>query len=248
MPRMTVKGTAPTITLYGLPASHPSAAVGRALELKGLAYRRRDRLPVVHKLQHRVLFGQGSAPAVRIGSRRLIGTMEILGALDALRPDPPMFPSGEGALRVVEAARWADVELQGVARRLAWVAMVACPESVASVLQGSELLLPTKLAFALSRPVILIGARLNRATEEHVREDLVALPGMLDWADQLLDDGVVNAEAPNAATLQITASVAVLGCLEDVRPMLANRPIAELASAHFPDYTGYLPAGCVPTA
>lgn len=232
------------IRLYGLPASHPSAAVERALQLKRLDYQRRDRLPVLHRLQHRILFGQGSAPAARIGRRRVVGTMEIMGALDALCPDPPMFPSGNDAGRVIAAARWADAELQAVARRLAWVAMVARPGTVASVVEGSRLVLPKRLVARTSRPAILLGARLNGATEERARRDLDALAGLLDEADRLLADGILA--EPNAATLQVAACVALLERLADVRELVAGRAIADVANAHFPVYPGWFPRGSLP--
>jgi glutathione S-transferase len=238
----------PQIVLYGLPGSHPSAAVERALELKRLAFRRRDRLPVLHRLQHRILFGQGTAPAIRIDSRRLVGTLEIMGALDALRADPAMFPSDERAARVIEAARWDDAELQAAVRRLAWAAIVARPSSVASVLEGSRMVLPAGAVAATSRPAVLLGARLNRATPDRVRADRAALPALLDHADRLLAAGVLDRERPNAATLTISASVALLGRIEDVRPLLAGREIVELAQAHFPDYPGHLPAGSLEPA
>jgi hypothetical protein len=38
-----------TLKLYGVPASHPTDAVEAALRLKGLPYKRRDFLPVLHK-------------------------------------------------------------------------------------------------------------------------------------------------------------------------------------------------------
>ena len=48
-------------TLYAVPASHPCAAVEKALQLKGIEYRRVDIPPVAHKAVQKVLFGADRA-------------------------------------------------------------------------------------------------------------------------------------------------------------------------------------------
>src|SRR3954453_5378741 len=59
------------IDLYVVHGSHPCAAVERALELKGLEYRRVE-LPPLHAPIQRVVFGARTVPAMRLdGGERL---------------------------------------------------------------------------------------------------------------------------------------------------------------------------------
>src|SRR3954447_1752064 len=69
-------------TLYAVPASHPCAAVERALELKGIAYRRVDLPPVAHKGIQQALFGGGTVPGLALDGRRILGSRPIIRALD----------------------------------------------------------------------------------------------------------------------------------------------------------------------
>jgi glutathione S-transferase len=64
----------------------------------------------------------------------------------------------------------------------------------------------------------------------------------------LIADGVIGGPRPNAADLQIGASVRLLGTFADARPQLAGRPTWELARRVFPTYpgAGEMPAGTYP--
>src|SRR5215218_7228998 len=55
-----------TYVLHAFPASHPSAAVERALQLKGLPYRRVELIPVAHKVVQRIRFGVTTVPAIEL--------------------------------------------------------------------------------------------------------------------------------------------------------------------------------------
>src|SRR3954465_4758440 len=50
------------MTLYVVPASHPCAAVERALQCKSLAYRRVDLIPLWHVVHQRAVFGRRPVP------------------------------------------------------------------------------------------------------------------------------------------------------------------------------------------
>src|SRR3954470_22248918 len=73
-------------TLYAVPASHPCAAVERALQLKGLPYRRVDVPPVAHKGVQRLLFGGGTVPGLVLDGRRILGSRAIVRALETKVP------------------------------------------------------------------------------------------------------------------------------------------------------------------
>jgi glutathione S-transferase len=57
---------------------------------------------------------------------------------------------------------------------------------------------------------------------------------------------VIGGDAPNAADLQIGATLRVLLCLGDLRPLLEGRAGERIARAWFPEYRGDVPAGAFP--
>jgi len=92
----------------------------------------------------------------------------------------------------------------------------------------------------------------RRANEAGVREALAALPELLDHTDELVADGTLTLDPPNAAALQILVTVRSLESLEDLRPYVASRPSAVAARELFPRYAGsvppFLPASWLPAA
>jgi len=73
------------------------------------------------------------------------------------------------------------------------------------------------------------------------RADLAALPGMLQLVDDWIAEGVLGGEQPNAADLQIAASLRLLMTLRDLREPIAARPAGALAMRFVPDYPGDAP-------
>jgi glutathione S-transferase len=97
-------------TLYVIPGSHPAMAARRMLELKGIAYRRIDLMPVISRGVLRALrFPSNTIPCLSITGRKLTGSREIARELDTIRPDPPLFPSEpERRVAVEDAERWGE--------------------------------------------------------------------------------------------------------------------------------------------
>jgi glutathione S-transferase len=81
----------------------------------------------------------------------------------------------------------------------------------------------------------------RRATAAGVRADLAALPALLDRVDGLMADGTLTLDPPNAAALQIMASVNLLGRFADLAELVASRACAEPAREMFPHYRAELP-------
>ena len=230
-------------TLYVIPGSHQAMTARLMLEQKGIDYRRRDLMPVISKVVLRVARFPGvTVPAVKIDGERIQGSRQIARELDRLVPDPPLFPSDPAARAAVEEAeRWGDEELQAPARRILWNALRRDRGPLESFSQGARLGVPMKLAMATAAPVVALSARSNEATDEKARADLAALPGYLDKIDAWIADGVMGADQPNAADLQIATSVRLLMALDDVRPAIASRPAGQLAARVVPDYPGKVP-------
>jgi glutathione S-transferase len=236
------------IKLYIVHGSHPCAAVAKAMEMKGLAYRVVELLPPTHALVQRVLFGSRTVPAVRLESgEKISGSMAIMRRLDELAPVPALFPADAAARAEVERAEaWGDDDWQAVVRRLLWVAFARSRAAMPSYQEHARWRLPAPVVAAVAPVAILAEQRMNDATEERAREDLPALQGHLDRIDAWLADGVLGGETANAADLQIAASTRLLLTIGDVRPLLAGRPCEAHAMRLFAQWDGWVPPGAFP--
>jgi glutathione S-transferase len=240
--------TQPQLKLYVIPASHPCECVEAGLQLKELAYKRVDVLPVAHKLVFRALRIPGTtAPALAIDGECMVGSRAILRRLEALQPEPPLLPADPALrARVEEAELWGDEVLQSAARRIGWGVSTRDPKNVPSYLQGYELHMPKAVLAHGAGPTAWAAARFNHADDETVKRDLLALPGELDKVDGWIGEGVIGGESANVGDLQIGSSVRLLMTFGDVRPLIEGRPCVALAERWFPPAKGAIPAGALP--
>jgi glutathione S-transferase len=237
-----------TVKLYGLPSSHPTDCVEAALRLKGIPYKRRDYLPVVHKALMRPRFGGATAPGVKVDGERMLGSRAILRKLDELEPEPPLLPSDPDArARVEEAESWGDVVFQPLARRLIWAVMRRNSKTMLSYLGDAKVGLPHGMLAPGSPVTAWAASRINKAGDEQVQSDLRELPGHLDRIDAWVGEGLLaDPERANAADLQIGSSLRLLLTLGDIRPLIEERPCAALAERWFWPSPGHAPAGVLP--
>jgi glutathione S-transferase len=237
-----------TAVLYAIPASHPCAAVEKALQLKEIPYRRVEMIPVLSRVPQRLRFGARSVPAIVFpDGQRLSGSRTIMRALDERRPQPPLLPPDGGARASVERAEeWGDQVLQPLARRVIWAALRRSPGATASYSEGARLPVP-RPAVGLTAPLVArVASAVNGASDPMVRADLIGLPTHLARVDGWIAETTLGGSEPNAADLQIGASLRLLLTIEDVRPLLDDRPAGALARRVFPDYPGNVPAGAFP--
>ena len=228
--------------LYVVPGSHPCATVMKALELKGMPYERVDLVPAFHKAFQKAKFGAGTVPGIVLDDgTKVSGSRAILRALESRAPQPSLFPCDE------EAERWGDDVLQPLVRRLVWWGLTRRPDAQITLLDDdTKLFPPTPRAAArmTARPLAWMERRFNDVTPEAVAADLEALPGHLDRIDAWIADGTLGGN--DAATLQIAPSVRLLSVLDDLKPLILDRPAGELALRLFPHYPGQVPAGALP--
>jgi len=85
----------------------------------------------------------------------------------------------------------------------------------------------------------------NKARDESARADLAALGSQLERIDGWIAEGLLGGEQPNAADLQIGSTIRLLMSIADVRPLIAERPAAQLVR-YFPPMVGEVPAGVLP--
>jgi glutathione S-transferase len=239
--------TAVEARLYVLTASHPCIAAELMLRHKGLEYRRVELPLIVSRVILRAMrFPRKTVPAMRLSDRLVQGSRAISRALEELRPDPPLFPRESSAReRVEEAERWGE-ELQDAARRIEVWGLGRDRSGVEVQLRASTFPIPPRLGARLAGPVLWRYRRIIGATEDAVRRDIAVLPAMLDRIDRLIEDGVIDAEDPNAAAFQIAPSVRLLMTMEDLRPAIESRPAGSLAMRLVPTYPSGLGAGVLP--
>ena len=212
-------------TLFGLASSHRTLKWVMMLRHKRIDYRRIDLMPGLHRVVLRAMGFPGlTVPAMRLDGTRLQGTRTISRALDALDPSRPLFP--------------ADPER----RRAVWNALKHDRSELATYLEGAKTGIPVGVAARLAPPIAALARRVNNATDENVRRDLDALPGLIDHVDDLVEQGVIGGAERNAADFQIATSVSLLLTMDDIRPMIEGRPAERLARELVPHQPGHTPS------
>ncbi|MGK2937875.1 MAG: glutathione S-transferase [Solirubrobacteraceae bacterium] len=235
----------PELVLHVLAPSHPCATVEAALRVKGLEFERVE-LPIGrHQEPMAEIYGEGNTtvPGLLIDGEPVHGSNPIMERLDALAPEPSLFPA-EKADRITEAARWGDGQLQDLGRRIPWGALYFRPEAMGTMAPGGGPLDPAGTDYAMK--FVRASWKYHNLTAVQLSEDLQALPGLLDEVDALIAGGILGGDEPNAADLQIGATLAVLRIVGDVRPLIDARPCAELATRWFGERPGEVPAGAFP--
>jgi glutathione S-transferase len=235
------------VVLYWQAISHPSQAARKMLDVKSVEYKLVDVLPLNQRVHLRLAgFRGGTVPALKLDGRRIQGSREIARALDDLWPEPQFFPSDPGLrARVEDAERWGDVRLQPIPRRLFRFAVAQNAELRRWAVRNQGLPAPELIAWAM-RPLVSYYAGTvesdgRRATESAVRADLAEIPSMLDRVDQLLADGTLAVDPPNAAALQILTTVRTLDAFKDLQTHVRSHPCLDPARELFPGYPAELP-------
>jgi len=231
----------PTLKLHAVPPSHPCMTVAAALELKGLDYERID-LPHTERVElMQEIYGEGNStvPGLLVDGEPVHGSRAILARLEAIEPEPALYPSAE----VREAERWGDEQLQPLGRCLPWGAMYFRPESMGTFAGAAPLDGPgTDFAIKFVRATW----RYHEITAARLHDDLAGLPAMIAHIEQLAERGTLDGARPNAADLQIGATIRVLLPLGDLGPLLQDSAAERIALRLFPSYPGSVPQGAFP--
>jgi glutathione S-transferase len=236
----------PALTLHVIPGSHPCRTAEAALDHKGLEYERVVLMPGPHVEVMEGLYGSGrtTVPGLMVGDQPVHGSPAVLAKLDEIEPLPPLYPEPK-ADAIREAERWADEELQDLGRWFTWGAFHFRPERAATF-AGGPVSDPEATDFWIR--MIRGGWRYHELSAVKIAEALAGLPTKLDRIDDLIAAGVIGGEGPNAADLQIGATLRILLNLGDVAPMIEGRPAETVARRWFEHYDGWIPAGAFPAA
>jgi glutathione S-transferase len=230
-----------TLTLHAVPPSHPCMTVAAALELKGLEFERVD-FPHTERLERmEEIYGEGNStvPGLLVDDEPVHGSRAILARLEAIEPEPTLYPSEA----VREAERWGDEELQDLGRCLPWGAMYFRPESMGTF-AGGEPLDPAGTDFAIK--FVRATWRYHKITATRLHGDLAGLPAKIAHIEALAEQGVLDGEQPNAADLQIAATIRVLLPLGDLAALFEGSAAERIALRFFPSYPGSVPQGAYP--
>lgn len=180
-------------TLWQIDISHYSEKVRWALEYKGIDHRRRSILPGSHIPIALVLTrgAQPTMPVLQLEGRNIGDSTEIIAALEARYPDPPLYPiDAEERARSVELEDWFDENLGPHARLLPFYELIQEPELFAEIAAES---VPGPLGKA--KPVVGAYARAYTSIRwgansgddaERAREAILAA---LDKLDEELERG-----------------------------------------------------------
>jgi glutathione S-transferase len=241
------------VKIYYIPGSHPCEAVFKAAELKGIEYKRVVVMPPTHHIESTLRFGGSTVPAVKItggpnGSEKIQTSIKIIRAFESINPEAPHFyPADAGQReRVLAAEAWGNGNFQDLGRRLVWAHLKRDSSHVGSFAEGQPVPLP-KFIQNLAAPLVAHGTGyMNKATDDNVRRDLEELPELLDQIDQYISDGVIGGEEPNAADLQILATLWLLRSMDDIRGALDERLCGRRCAALFGEPGGHIPGGILP--
>jgi glutathione S-transferase len=232
---------APDLVLHVLAPSHPCMAVTAALGLKGLEHERVELAAGAHVERMQEIYGEGNhtVPGMLVDGEPVHSSRAILARLDEIAPEPVLYTSEA----VREADRWGDGELQDLGRRLPWGAMHFRPEAMGTF-NGAAPLDGPGTDFAIV--YIRASWKYHRVSAARLQDDLAGLPELLAHVEQLAADGVIGGERPNAADLQIGATLRVLLTIGDLRPLLEGGAGERIARHLFAEYPGEVPAGAFP--
>ena len=234
-----------TARVYTIPVSHPAVAAVAMLRHKRIPHRRVKLMPGLHPPLVRLAgFERFTVPALELNGQKVQGSREISRHLDAVHPDPPLFPADpEERSRVEEAERWGELAFQPVPRRLFRYVMLTSED--ARLWMARDVLhmpAPRRMA-ALFLPVIRRLAELSHANEAKVREALTGLPAQLDEVDRLIAAGTIGGDLPNAADFQVLSTVRVLLEFEELAELMDGLASVPLARRLYPQWPGPAPRG-----
>jgi glutathione S-transferase len=234
------------IKLYGTKPSPPVHSVRLMLEAKGLDYKAIWLLPGLHPALMRTRGFRGpTVPGIKIDGRRIQESRAIARAIDELKPDPPLFPSdAEARLAVEEEERWADEVLQDVPRRIIRWLSVHRPETRVMIAREIGVPFPRFAAWINAPTARYMANKVDSDREIH--NAIGAVGEVLDHVDELIEQGVIGGEVPNAADFQIATSVRALLTVRDLDRATQGRPAAEHAKRLVPEFGNDFPAGLLP--
>jgi glutathione S-transferase len=177
-----------------------------------------------------------TVPVMKIDGQRVETSLAIAHELERVKPEPALYPADAAAReRVTDAERWGEAELQPLPRRMIRWALTQQRATREWMARFEGMPLPP-LQARVNGPLVRRFADAVGATGERVRQDLAELPAKLDRADELVGDGTLSLEQPNAATFQVGTSIRALCIFPQLERLLEGHPCADIARSVLPEY------------
>lgn len=235
------------VKLFLIPGSHPCAAALKAAELKGIQHETKRLPPALHAFYAKARFKDRTLPAMIVDGEKVQGTLQIIERFDQMVPEPRLFPVDPGQrARVEEAEQWGDTVIQDIGRRVIYGHMQKDFGVMENYLDYAQFQIPRPLRKPIGKFIVKLASIGTGATKKRVRRDLEQMPGYLDHVDGLIAEGVIGGEQPNAADLQILATIAVWMVHADLRAEIEGRPCGRAADKLYPDYVAIAGPGILP--
>jgi glutathione S-transferase len=208
------------------------------LDMKGVDYRLVHVLPGNQRIHLRLAgFRGGTVPALRLDGRKIQGSIGIAHELEAIAPDPPLYPADpEARARVDDIERWGADKFQDVPRRIFRWALTKDAGLRRWLAELDGKLPAPGIASRVTGPVSIYYARAAHADREQVRRDIAELPSHLDRVDALFEQQILTSDPLNAATIQVMCTVRSLLGFSDFAEQVEAHSYAPLARELFPYY------------
>ena len=198
-----------SVVLWHIEISHYNEKARWALDYKGIPHERRVPMPGLHGVRALALTrgAQRRLPVLELDGRRIGDSTAIIEALEAYRPEPPLYPADSAQrTRALELEDWFDEQLAPALRRFVWHHTL--PDSDATV--ASLFTRPSPVRERLLRATAPVARRLVRAdygindeAAAQARTEIVAamdrLESELQPSGYLVGDGFTVADLTAAA-------------------------------------------------
>jgi glutathione S-transferase len=194
-------------TLWQITFSHYNEKARWALDYKGVAHRRRSKLPALHVATARRLYGGMTFPVLELDGQAIGGSDKIVETLEQREPERPLYPEHEIQRDMaLELERYFGQELGPHIRRyLFYWLLPHGRESSELMAQGFSrpASVAYRAAFPLTRLVIRRSMKITKESAEHSRQKTVAamdrVEGELGSSGYLVGDAFSVADLSAAA-------------------------------------------------
>ncbi len=246
--------TAELPTLWHFRLSHYNEKARWALDWKRLPHRRHGLVPGPHAPIVWWLTGQTEVPVLRLDGATISDSTRIIAALEAHRPDPPLYPADPAArARALALEDFFDEELGPHMRRTFFFQVLQDPEHAVALLTVDETPLTKRLygvGFPLVRMVMRAGMRIDAEGAARSRDKVHAALDRLEA--ELRPSGYLVGDAFSVADLTAAALLAPLlhadefpyrlpplvPALAEWRASVADRPGVQWALAMYRRHRG----------
>ncbi len=147
-----------TPKLFHFTMSHYNEKVRWALDFKDIAHVRRTLVPVFHIPIMYGMTRQTQVPVLELNGKRIIGSDQIIDALEQYTPTPPLYPDDRASRQhALDLAAFFDKQIGPHVRRICYHLLLPHTNYMVKLYsqdQHSLVRIPVWLSFPLMRPLV----------------------------------------------------------------------------------------------